>query len=241
MNDLEQVLENCLKRLTEGRSTVEECLSSYPEHAAQLEPLLQNASGLMQARREIHVSPIFKSRGRAKLTLHMLDHPQQRSRRAFPFAWRHFAVTTAVLMLALLSAGTVRAQSALPGDLFYSWKITSERLWRGISSDEGHVDLILAERRIREIVATADDPDHRNRNRAMHGYEEVLIRLQSGGKVDSEGEILSTLQSNQKSLKDAGLVVPQLDEYLGPRGQDNNTRPELPHVSPDVEIPDLIP
>jgi hypothetical protein len=237
MNDLEQVLENCLKRLTEGRSTVEECLSSYPEHAAQLEPLLQNAKGLMRARHEIHVSPIFKSRGRAKLRLHMLDHPHQRSRRTLAFTWRHFAVSTAVLMLALLSAGTVRAQSALPGDLFYSWKITSEHIWRGISSDENHVDLILAERRVDEIVATADDPDHRNR--AMHEYEEVLIRLKSGANVDSEGEILSTLQSNQKSLKDAGLSVPQLDSYLGP-GKDP-ILPELPPLSPEVQVPDLIP
>jgi hypothetical protein len=238
MNDLERVLEDCLQRLTEGRSTLEECLSSYPEHAAQLEPLLQNAAGLIQLSREIYISPIFKSRGRAKLTLHMLDHPHQKSN-GFSFIWRHFAVSAVVLMLALLSVGTVRAQSALPGDLFYSWKLTSERIWRGISPDRSQVDLLLADRRVGEIVATADDPDHRNR--AMHNYEEILIRLQSGTDADSENEILSTLQSNQKSLKDAGLSVPQLDEYLGPRGGNENILPELPQISPEVEIPALSP
>jgi hypothetical protein len=237
MNDLEQVLEDCLKRLAEGRSSVEECLSSYPEHAAQLEPLLQNAAGLIQVNREIHISPIFKSRGRAKLTLHMIDHPHRQPRKMFVFAWRHLAAGTAVLMLALLSVGTVRAQSALPGDLFYAWKLTSERVWRGISADESHVDLVLADRRVREIVATADDPDHRNR--VMHDYEEILVRLQSRADADSEGIILSTLQSNQKSLKDAGLSVPQLDSYLGP-GKDP-ILPELPPLSPGVEAPDLIP
>ena len=238
MNDLEQVLEDCLTRLTEGRSTLEECLSSYPEHAAQLEPLLQNAAGLIQTSREIYISPIFKSCGRAKLTLHMLDHPHQKQK-GLSFMWKHFAVSAAVLMLALLSVGTVRAQSALPGDLFYSWKLTSERVWRGISPDRSQVDLLLADRRVREIVATADDPDHRDR--AMHNYEEILIRLQSGADVDSEKEILSTLQSNQKSLKDAGLSVPQLDEYLGPRGENENTLPELPQILPEVEIPALHP
>lgn len=239
MNDLEQVLEDCLKRLTEGRSTLEECLSSYPEHAAQLEPLLQNASGLIRSSREIYVSPVFKSRGRAKLTLHMMDHPHQQPRKAFMFAWRHIAVSAAVLILALLSVGTVRAQSALPGDLFYAWKLTSERVWRGISPDESHVDLLLADRRVREIVATADDPDHRDR--ALHDYEEILIRLQSGADQDSEGQILSTLQSNQKSLKDAGLSVPQLDEYLSPHETEQNILPELPQISPEVEIPAVSP
>jgi hypothetical protein len=237
MNDLEQVLEDCLKRLTDGRSTVEECLSSYPEHAAQLEPLLQNAAGLMRVNREIYISPIFKSRGRAKLTLHMIDHPHRQPRKMFVFMWRHVAASVAVLMFALLSVGTVRAQSALPGDLFYAWKLTSERVWRGISPDESHVDLVLADRRVREIVATADDPDYRNR--AMHDYEEILVRLQSRADEDSDGIILSTLQSNQKSLKDAGLSVPQLDSYLGP-GKDP-ILPELPPLSPEVQVPDLIP
>jgi hypothetical protein len=192
---------------------------------------------LMRVNREIYISPIFKSRGRAKLTLHMIDHPHRQPRRMFVFAWRHVVASTAVLMLALLSVGTVRAQSALPGDLFYAWKLTSERVWRGISPDESHVDLVLADRRVREIVATADDPDHRNR--AMHDYEEILVRLQSRADADSEGIILSTLQSNQKSLKDAGVSVPQLDSYLGP-GKDP-ILPELPPLSPEVEAPDLIP
>jgi hypothetical protein len=238
MNDLEQVLEHCLKRLMEGRSTLEECLSSYPEHAAQLEPLLQNAIGLIQASREIYISPIFKSRGRAKLTLHMMDHPHQKPNKV-SLIWRHFAVSAAVFVLALLSVGTVRAQSALPGDLFYAWKLTSERVWRGISPDGSHVDLLLADRRVREIVATADDPDHRER--AMHDYEEILKRLQSGVNTDSEGQILSTLQSNQKSLKDAGLSVPQLDEYLDPHEEEENILPELPQISPEIEIPVLSP
>jgi hypothetical protein len=238
MSDLEQVLDDCLSRLIDGSATAEECLSRHPEHASQLRPLLKNAAGLIEHGREVYVSPAFKARGRAKLTLHMLDHPPQRHPRTPSMLWR-FAVSAAVMMLALLSFGTVRAQSALPGDLFYTWKLTSERVWRGISADRSHVDLVLADRRVREIVATVDDPDHRDR--VMHDYEEILTRLQSGVNADSEGEILSALQSNQKSLKDAGLSVPQLDQYLGPGKNEDNPLPELPQLSPDVEIPDLIP
>jgi hypothetical protein len=239
MSDLEQVLDGCLSRLIEGRATLEECLSAHPEHAAQLRPLLKNAAGIIQHGRDIHVSPAFKARGRAKLTLHMLDHPPQRHPRK-PFIFWRFAVSVTVMVLALLSFGTVRAQSALPGDLFYTWKLTSERVWRGFSPDTSDVDIVLANRRVKEIVATTNDPEYQAR--ALHDYEEILTRLQSDSTGDSDGEILSTLQSNQKSLKDAGLSVPKLDEYLIPQqDQENNVPAELPETLPEIEIPLLDP
>jgi hypothetical protein len=235
MSDLEQVLDDCLSRLIDGSATPEECVSAHPEHASQLRPLLKNAAGLIEHGREVYVSPAFKARGRAKLTLHMLDHPpRQRSRTPF-LLWR-FAVSAAVMMLALLSFGTVRAQSALPGDLFYSWKLTSERVWREFSPDTSHVDIVLANRRVKEIVATTNDPAYQAR--ALHDYEEILNRLQSDPAGDSGEEILSTLQSNQKSLKDAGLSVPKLDEYLIPAEEpQENILPELPEILPEIEIP----
>lgn len=237
MSDFEQVLDDCLRRLTSGTSTVEECLSGHPEYTSQLRPLLQSAAGLMRHSREAYVSPAFKARGRVKLSLHIQDHPRQRTQKIFIF--RRFAVSAAVLVLALLSAGTVRAQSALPGDLFYAWKLASEGVWREISRDASHVDLVLANRRISEIVATVDDPALQAE--ALHNYEEILARLQSGLDVDSDAQILSVLESHRKSLKDAGLSVPQLDDYLSPEENDGEIVPDLPQIStvtpPVVEIP----
>ncbi len=234
MSDFEQVLDDCLRRLTSGTSTLDECLSGHPEHASQLNPLLQSAVGLMRHSREVYVSPAFKARGRAKLSLYVQDRPRQRARKTFMF--RRFAASAAVLVLALLSAGTVRAQSALPGDLFYAWKLASEGVWREISPDASHVDLVLANRRISEIVATADDPTLQAV--ALHDYEEILARLQSGLDVDSDAQILSVLESHRKSLKDAGLSVPQLDDYLSPEENDGEIVPDLPQT-PTVTPPVL--
>ena len=41
-NEFENILDDCLERLARGE-TVEQCLESYPEQAAQLRPLLQTS------------------------------------------------------------------------------------------------------------------------------------------------------------------------------------------------------
>jgi hypothetical protein len=238
MNDLERILDECVERLTKGTSTLEECLSAHPEHAAQLRPLLKSAAGLIHHREDASISPMARARGRAKLSLHMQQQPRRRGRRILLF--QRLAMSLAVVMFALLSAGTVRAQSALPADMFYTWKLASERVWRTISFNSSHVDLVLADRRVREIVATADDPSQRET--AVHDYQEILLRLEAGSDAD-RGEILSTLETHQRSLKDAGLSIPELDDYLGPL-QGEKIIPELPQTTEDpsqIEVPPLIP
>jgi hypothetical protein len=240
MNDFERILDDCVERLTKGTSTLEECLSSHPQYADQLRPLLCRAAGLIDHRGDVSISPSAAARGRAKLTLHMKAHPRQRGRGLYLF--QRLALGIAVMMFALLSVGTVRAQSALPSDLFYAWKLASERVWRRIAFDTNHVDLVLADRRVREIVATADDPTRRAT--VLRDYQDILLRLEAASDAD-EGELLSTLETHQKSLKDAGLAVPELDDYLSPQEEGEKTLPELPQypveAAPVVEIPSLLP
>src|SRR5262245_3141857 len=127
MNDLERILDDCVERLTNGTSTLEECLSAYPEYASQLRPMLEGAAGLIHHLQDASISAIARARGRAKLSLHMQAYPRKRVRGLLLF--QRLALGLAVVMFALLSAGTVRAQSAMPADLFYTWKLVSERVW----------------------------------------------------------------------------------------------------------------
>jgi hypothetical protein len=229
MNDLERILDDCVERLTKGTSTVEECLSAYPEHAAQLRPLLESAGRIIRRPHAlISISPPARARGRAKLSAHMKAHPRRRGSRILLF--QRLALGLAVMMFALLSAGTVRAQSALPSDLFYTWKLVSERVWRGISFNDTHVDLVLADRRVNEIVATANDPSQQAVT--LHDYEVILARIEARQEETDveEDQILSRLETHQKSLKDAGFSVPQLDDYLRPRENDSSILPELPKM-----------
>ncbi|MFT3890651.1 MAG: hypothetical protein QM730_03380 [Anaerolineales bacterium] len=154
MTNVDDVLEQCLTDILTGASTLEECLARYPEHATQLEPLLQTAARVEMGAR-VRPSPAFRARARAKLTMHMQAYPHRRVGSRFPFGRLVTALVT--ILLTLFVTGTVYAQGVLPGDPFYPWKLTSERAWRLISSDTVKTDLEIANRRIDEMTVTAKD------------------------------------------------------------------------------------
>src|SRR6185503_7899046 len=156
MTEFEQVLDECLYDLEQGASNVDECLARHPGHAAQLKPVLLIADRFEQGL-AIEPSPAFRARARARLTLHMQAYPRRKSSRS-GFAFWRLVTSLAMLLLALLATGTVYAQGALPGDLFYGWKLTSENAWRAVSPDPVHTDLTIANRRIDEMNAVASDP-----------------------------------------------------------------------------------
>jgi len=179
MTNVDDILEQCLTELLTGASTVEECLARYPEHTAQLEPLLRTAARVEMGSR-VHPSPVFKARARSKLTMHMQAYPRRREASGFPF-WRMMAGLAAVV-LTLFVTGTVYAQGVLPGDPFYEWKLTSERAWRVVSSNTVITDLRIANRRINEMNVTVKD--HDKWARALKGYSEVRSRLEF--EIDAE-------------------------------------------------------
>ena len=47
--EFNNILDNCLERLLVKGETIEQCLQSYPEHASELEPLLQTAMATKKA------------------------------------------------------------------------------------------------------------------------------------------------------------------------------------------------
>ena len=173
MSQIDDILEQCLRDIAAGASSLEECLARHPEHAAQLEPLLRTALRV-ETGGQVRPSPAFKARARAKLTLHMQAHPRRKM--YFGFNVRQLAAGFIALLLAFLATGTVYAQGALPGDALYSWKLASENAWRLVSPNSVNTDFAIANRRIEEINATANDP--KRRAQALEGYRAVKIRLQ---------------------------------------------------------------
>ncbi len=141
MNELETILEECLDQLEGGESNIDECLARYPEHAAQLTPLLSAATKLAVAR-EVRPSPAFRARNRTELNIYIQKHPQLKP--VSPLFWR-FTISLVTMVLAFVATGTAFAQKALPGDSLYSWKLTSENIWREISADPLGTDLISPE------------------------------------------------------------------------------------------------
>ena len=208
--NLETILDVCANEIAEGRASLDDCLRRYPEHAAQLRPLLSAATLLSRARAVVP-DPAYKARARAQLTIHMQQHPQRR--RVSPIFWR-FSIALATVMLLFLASGTAFAQGARPGDALYNWKLTSEYVWRMTSADPLGVDLALADRRMSELVWAVRSGDELRQERAVERYEKVLIKLYQQTNERDRARILPVLQTQYEMLTAAGVPVPGLEAYF---------------------------
>lgn len=208
--ELETILDACVDEIEEGTSNIDECLARYPQHAAQLKPLLAAATKLARAR-EIVPNPAYKARARRQLNVYMQQYPQRR--RVSPVLWR-FSIAFATVMLLFLASGTAFAQGARPGDALYNWKLTSENVWRFTSSDQLGVDLTLADRRVNELVWASDSGDQVRRERALQNYEKLLIKFRSVEDPIAQARIAPVLKSQYELLYEAGIVTPELEIYF---------------------------
>lgn len=247
MTDFEQILEECLDDLEQGASSVDECLTRHPKHAAQLRPILLTAARVTEGH-AVRPSAAFKARARAKLTQHIQAHPRKRA--WFNLSMLRLATNLAIVMLALLVTGTVYAQGALPGDMLYAWKLGSERVWRAVAPDPVQTDIAIANRRLTEMNAVADDPIRKAE--AWKGYQEVRTRLK--GELDAETleQILPVIEVEQETIDDPvePVVTPLLNITVTPQPQ-STVLPvptvsifpstSLPKIEPTVQIPLPIP
>jgi hypothetical protein len=208
-NDLEGILDACLSDILRGTSTLEECLARHPEHAAQLKPLLQTAARVQRGVRKPTASPAFKARARAKLTRHMEAHPPQK--RGGLSVFQKLALNFAALACTFLIAGTVYAQSVLPGSSFYPWKLASERVWRSVSADPVSTDIRVLNRRANEWIAVAGDPALSPK--ALERYQDAEVTLKSSVNETTQTRILLVIESNKKLLEDSGVLInpPELE------------------------------
>ncbi|HSJ90061.1 MAG TPA: hypothetical protein VK909_22815 [Anaerolineales bacterium] len=208
-NDFEAVLETCVDQIATGATSFEECLTVYPEYAEEMAPILLAATELKRGR-ELRPSPFLKGRIQLELKYAMKNSPPQQ-RGLWTFPWR-IALNVAVLMFTLIMTNTVFAQGALPGQSLYNWKLTSEHIWRSVSSDPLGTDLQLSNRRINEYVAVSNDETRRAR--VLTDYNELLTRFRSEQNQNNQTRIVEVLKSQQNSLHKVGLTIPELDRYF---------------------------
>ena len=156
----EGILNECFERMLRGES-IEACLDSYPQEAAELEPLLRTFLNVKWRASSIEPRPGFKAITRARLEGAHL-YAQQQPKTGF-FAWhRAWALSlTAVIIVILASASTVAAASdALPDEYLYPVKLATETARETFTfsdSSKAKLHVELAERRSQEIAAMAID------------------------------------------------------------------------------------
>jgi hypothetical protein len=243
MSEFETVLQECLRDLEQGMANVEECLLRHSKHAAQLEPILL-ASAYLARGRAARLSPAFKARVRNRLIQQMYAHPRRPARSRFVFL--RLAASLAVAMLALLTAGTVYAQRALPGEAFYVWKLASENTWKTVSPDPLGTDLAIAERRLNELIAVRNNPILRAQT--LNAYLEVTDRLRSQMNPANEARILSVLDVQVEELSQLDILPEGLAPDLVPPFEEPTATPvetplpalETPQVN-STELPQILP
>jgi hypothetical protein len=206
-NDLETILDVCLTQIEDDESTVDECLARYPEHAAELKPMLVAATRLSGVR-DVSPSPLYKTRARAQLTTYMQQNPQRK--RVSPVIWR-LSISFVTMILLFIASGTAFAQQAVPGDTLYNWKLTSEHFWRLASIDQLGVDITLSNRRVSELMLVSGN--EMRRDWAIEKYEELLVKFRNADATDRE-RILPVLRAQHERLVKAGVLIPELEDYF---------------------------
>jgi hypothetical protein len=207
-NDLETILDVCLYQIEEGESSIDECLARYPEHSAQLKPLLHAATKLARGR-EVMPAPSYRMRARSQLNVFMQQNPQRK--RVSPVFWR-VAVGLVTMVMLFIASGTAFAQQALPGDALYNWKLTSEHVWRFTKSDQLGYDIALSNRRMNELLVVSGD--QMRREWAIQNYEKLLIKFRTAEDAKDRERILPVLRAQHEALIEAGITVPELEPYF---------------------------
>jgi len=157
--ELANIFDECLERILTGGETVEQCLASYPGHAAELEPLLQTALSAKETL-DITSRPGFRERARHQILTELRDVAEREQRRFSLFGWQPCWATAAIAVLVLLiaSSGTVAAAgNSMPDQPLYPVKMATERA-RLVLTPSGKAEYYakLVDRRVNEIVSMAE-------------------------------------------------------------------------------------
>ena len=220
MDELERALDDCLQRLTSGKSSLAQCLARYPQYGAELRPMLEAALQVQRGKR-LRPSGALRDRTRAKVMAHIEAHPRQP--RTMPVVPR-LAFILVSLACALLLVGTGVAQAAMPGEPLYALKLSSEQAWRAANPHPVDVDLFIANRRANELLTLANKPvttpngsgvsKSSAEAEVLAAYTDVLNRLAAETNAIDANSILQELESHQSELSNAGIHVPKLDDIV---------------------------
>jgi len=175
---LERALNECLSQLNRGELGLDEVLARYPEHEAELRPLLQMAMRMRQVPKAAP-SPVARAAGRqqllaavakkrrekartqpglvrrlgqsAAILVQPLVRPQRQSLRLAQ------AIAALLLVVSLIGAGTVRvAAGSLPDSFLYPIKLTTERVQLALTTTpagKARLHMSYSERRLDEARA----------------------------------------------------------------------------------------
>jgi len=224
--EFDNILEECLERILAGGETVEQCLASYPEQAAELEPLLRTAIATKNAS-AIKPPSEFRERAGYQFRAALQEMEQQRERRRF-FGWqpRWATVMIAVLALLVASSGTVAAASgSMPDETLYQEKLATEAVrLRLTHSVLGKAELYasLADKRVVEIVSMAEKGKPEQVDQVaerMNGHLIAMASLPLPDVRQQQQEEAAVFKAPAPQLAPEGEPAPSVESESKERGK----------------------
>ncbi len=239
--EFDNILDDCLERILTRGETVEQCLESYPEQSAELEPLLQTVL-LTKRASAIKPRPEFRERARYQLRSALQEMEEKRERRFFFFGWQPRWATAVIglLVFLLASGGTVTAaNNSMPDELLYPVKLATETVRLTLTpSALGKAELYvkLADKRVDEIIRMADKGKMKHVERTaqrLNNYLVMAANLAAPEAMPEEmltptpeavpEEVPTPLVAEEPPEKEAGVVMapapPAAEEAPVPPGQ----------------------
>ena len=152
------ILDECLERLLVKSETIEQCLSSYPEYATELRPLLETMAATREAL-DIQPRPEFKTRARYQFQSALRVSSAKKSLPFFRWQPQWAMAVVSILAVLLTGGGTVAAASySMPDSPLYPVKLATEQVQLApANSDMNKARLYakLADKRVNEVVYIA--------------------------------------------------------------------------------------
>lgn len=237
-NTFDNILDECLERLINGE-TIEACLADYPEHAAELEPLLRT---VMDARKAAAIEPRPEFRDRAGYDFQTAIRDMESEKSGFLRWFPRWAtvVTSVVIVILLAATGTVAASTnSLPDEPLYQVKLATEAVRLTFSpSALGKAELYakFADKRVEEIIRMADKGKVKQVEKATERMNDQLIAMSNLVMPDGVGDAqveVATFEAAEAPMvaEEAPAPVP------APRPAPEASQVPMDAPAPEVEIP----
>jgi hypothetical protein len=192
MKQFDEILNECIERIFKGES-VEVCLDAFPEHAAELEPLLRTAADTHKAA-DILPRPEFRQRTAYEFQSAVRDMKPDRGG-IIKWQLRWISVVSVLAAVLVAGSGTIAASAdSLPDESLYNVKLFTEGVRLALTpSTLGKAQLYVefTDTRVEEIVKMADKGDVKNVEQTterMNTNLKAIASLIQPGKNTGEAE-----------------------------------------------------
>ncbi len=228
LKKIEDILAQCIEDVKADRSSVDDCLDTYPSMRKRLEPLLRIALEIREPP-DVKPSPAFKVRARVQLMeqIHakkaVTKWPWFRyTNQVEPIPYKRrlnmvAIIVAVVLAVSALGGGTAYAsQGSLPGDVLYPVKLGTEQARLVLATndvDKAELYLTFANSRVEEMTALAERGRSEKVNIAVNGYNEAMAM--AGQKMEqASGKGLDTAEISELVAVATSQDLSSLDKVM---------------------------